>query len=224
MALQHHPRIVTNGLVGYWDAANTRSYSGSGNTWYDLTPYGNNLTLTNSPTFNSLGYFSTGSTGYFTGAGSASIPSGNSSYTMLLFARLSTWADSRGLISIGGFLVNNQSNALRTSTSNPGYMIHYWWANDLSATNNNGNIQNNQWFYAGVTFDGTTRKIYSNTVLSTSDTPSSHNVNTSTIQLAKTYSSEYLQGDISLAQIYNRALTAQEILQNYNATKKRYGL
>jgi len=224
MALQHHPRIVTNGLVGYWDAANTRSYSGSGNTWYDLTPYGNNLTLTNSPTFNSLGYFSTGSTGYFTGAGSASIPSGNSSYTMLLFARLSTWADSRGLISIGGFVVNNQSNALRTSTSNPGYMIHYWWTNDLSATNNNGNIQNNQWFYVGVTFDGTTRKIYSNTVLSTSDTPSNHNVNTSTIQLAKTYSSEYLQGDISLAQIYNRALTAQEILQNYNATKKRYGL
>ena len=32
MALQHHPRIVSNGLVGYWDAANTRSYSGSGIT------------------------------------------------------------------------------------------------------------------------------------------------------------------------------------------------
>jgi hypothetical protein len=224
MGLEHHPRIVTNGLVGYWDAANTRSYSGSGNTWYDLTPNGNNLTLTNSPTFNSSGYFSTGSTGYFTGAGSVSIPTGNSTYTMLLFARLSTWADSRGFISIGGYSVSNESNAFRTSTSNPGYMIHYWWANDLSATNNNGNIQINQWFYVGVTFDGTTRRMYSNTVLSASDTPSSHNVTSSTIQLAKTYSSEYLQGDISLAQIYNRALTASEVLQNYNATKRRYGL
>jgi hypothetical protein len=224
MALEHHPRIVTNGLVGYWDAANTRSYSGSGNTWYDLTANGNNLTLTNSPTFNSSGYFSTGSTGYFTGAGSASIPTGNSSYTMLLFARLSTWADSRGFMSVGGFLVNNQSNALRTSTSTLGNMIHYWWGDDLSVSNNNGSIQNNQWFYVGVSFDGTTRKIYSNTVLVASDTPTSHNVTSNTIQLAKTYSTEYLQGDISLAQIYNRALTSAEVIQNYNATKKRYGL
>lgn len=224
MALQHHPRIVANGLVGYWDAANTRSYLGSGNTWYDLTANGNNLTLTNSPTFNSSGYFSTGSTGYFTGPGSASIPTGNSSYTMLLFARLSTWADSRGFMSVGGFLVNNQSNALRTSASTLGNMIHYWWGNDLSVSNNNGNIQNNQWFYVGVSFDGTTRKIYSNTVLVASDTPTSHNVTSNTIQLAKTYSTEYLQGDISLAQIYNRALTSAEVIQNYNATKKRYGL
>jgi len=224
MGLEHHPRIVTNGLVGYWDAANTRSYSGSGNTWYDLTPNGNDLTLTNSPTFNSSGYFSTGSTGYFTGAGSASIPTGNSSYTMLLFARLSTWADYRGFMSIGGYSVTNGSNAFRTNTSTLGYMVHYWWSNDLANSNNNGNIQNNVWFYVGVTFDGTTRKIYSNTVLSASDTPSSHNVTSSTIQLAKTYSSEYLQGDISLAQIYNRALTAAEVLQNYNAIKRRYGL
>ena len=143
---------------------------------------------------------------------------------MLLFARLSTWADSRGFMSIGGYSVTNQSNAFRTSTTTVGNMIHYWWANDLTASNNNGNIQNNQWFYVGVSFDGTTRKVYSNTVLAASDTPTSHNVTSSTIQLAKTYSSEYLQGDISLAQIYNRALTAAEILQNYNATKKRYGL
>ena len=224
MGLEHHPRIVTNRLVGYWDAANTRSYSGSGNTWYDLTPNGNNLTLTNSPTFNSSGYFSTGSTGYFTGAGSASIPTGNSSYTMLLFARLLTWADYRGFMSIGGYSVANGSNAFRTNTSTLGYMVHYWWSNDLDNSNNNGNIQNNVWFYVGVTFDGTTRKIYSNTVLSASDTPSSHNVTSSTIQLAKTYSTEYLQGDISLAQIYNRALTAAEVLQNYNAIKRRYGL
>jgi len=224
MAIEYNPIIVTNGLVGYWDAANTRSYSGSGNTWYDLTANGNNLTLTNSPTFNSSGYFSTGSTGYFTGAGSASIPTGNSSYTMLLFARLSTWADYRGFMSVGDFLVNNQSSALRTSTSTLGNMIHYWWGNDLSVSNNNGNIQNNQWFYVGASFDGTTRRVYSNTVLVASDTPTSHNVTSNTIQLAKTYSTEYLQGDISLAQIYNRALTAQEVLQNYNSTKKRYGL
>ena len=36
MGLKHHPRVVTNGLVMYLDAANTRSYSGSGNTVFNL--------------------------------------------------------------------------------------------------------------------------------------------------------------------------------------------
>jgi hypothetical protein len=224
MGIDYNSIITTDGLVGYWDAANPRSYSGSGNTWYDLTRNGNNLTLTNSPTFNSSGYFSTGSTGYFTGAGTSSIPTGNNNYSMFLFARLSSWTDGRGFMSIGDFLVTNQSNAFRAYSSTLGILIHYWWGNDLISSNNNGNIQNNQWFYAGVSFDGTTRKIYANNVLVASDTPTSHNVTTTTIQLAKTVTTEYLQGDISLAKIYNRALTPTEILQNYNATKRRYGL
>ena len=224
MAIGYNPLIITDGLVGYWDAANPRSYSGSGNTWYDLSRNANNLILTNSPSYNSSGYFSTGSTGYFTGAGTSSIPVANDNYSMFLFARLSSWADGRGLISIGGFTVGNQSNAFRTNTSTLGHLVHYWWSNDLTSSNNNGNIQNNQWFYAGVTFDGTTRKIYANNVLVASDTPTSHNVTSTTIQLAKTYATEYLQGDISIAKIYNRALTASEIVQNYNATKRRYGL
>jgi len=224
MGIDYNSIITTDGLVGYWDAANPRSYSGSGNTWYDLTRNGNNLTLTNSPTFNSSGYFSTGSTGYFTGAGTSSIPTGNNNYSMFLFARLSSWTDGRGFMSIGDFLVTNQSNAFRAYSSTLGILIHYWWGNDLISSNNNGNIQNNLWFYAGVSFDGTTRKIYANNVLVASDTPTSHNVTTTTIQLAKTVTTEYLQGDISLAKIYNRALSATEILQNYNATKRRYGL
>ena len=224
MGIDYNSIITIDGLVGYWDAANPRSYSGSGNTWYDLTRNGNNLTLTNSPTFNSSGYFSTGSTGYFTGAGTSSIPTGNNNYSMFLFARLSSWTDGRGFMSIGDFLVTNQSNAFRAYSSTLGILIHYWWGNDLISSNNNGNIQNNQWFYAGVSFDGTTRKIYANNVLVASDTPTSHNVTTTTIQLAKTVTTEYLQGDISLAKIYNRALTPTEILQNYNATKRRYGL
>jgi hypothetical protein len=190
-----------------------------------LTRNGNDLTLTNSPSFNASGYFSTESTGYFTGAGTSSIPTGNDNYSMFLFARLPTWALRRGFISIGGYLVGGGSNAFRSGDdSSLGNLLHYWWSNDLYALNNNGNIQNNVWFYIGVSFDGTTRKIYANNVLVASDTPGSHNVTSTTIQLAKVYGSEYLQGDISIAKIYNRALTASEIVQNYNATKRRYGL
>jgi hypothetical protein len=53
MAFNYSPRIVTDGLVLYLDAANPRSYPGSGTTWSDLSRGGNNGVLTNGPTFNS---------------------------------------------------------------------------------------------------------------------------------------------------------------------------
>jgi hypothetical protein len=50
MALAHSPSVITDGLMVYLDAANTRSYPGTGNTWYDLR--GNrNFTLQNNPPF-----------------------------------------------------------------------------------------------------------------------------------------------------------------------------
>ena len=52
MGLSHSPRIVTDGLVFCLDAANIRSYPGTGTTWTDLKG-GNEGTLTNGPTFSS---------------------------------------------------------------------------------------------------------------------------------------------------------------------------
>jgi len=57
MALAHSPRIITSGLVGCWDAGNTKSYPSSGTTWSDLSGSNNTGTLQASPTYNSLGYF-----------------------------------------------------------------------------------------------------------------------------------------------------------------------
>ena len=50
MSLTHSPRIVTDGLVLYLDSVNTKSYPGSGNTWYDLSGNGNNVQLSSPPT------------------------------------------------------------------------------------------------------------------------------------------------------------------------------
>ena len=225
MGIQYNPRIVTDGLVLALDAGNTKSYPGSGTTWTDLSGNGNNLTLTNSPTWYNSGYFSTGSTGYFTGAGSASIPTGNSPYTMICWVRVTgSWVDGKGIISIGGFGTSNQSNALRTYTSSLGNLAHYWWANDLLITNNNAGLSVGTWFMATAQFDGTNRRIWANTTNVASDTPTSHSVTSTTIQVAKTFSTEYLQGDIATAQIYNRALSASEVSQNFNALRGRYGI
>lgn len=217
--------IVRNGLVLHLDAGDSRSYIGSGTTWTDLSGNGNNLTATNSPTFNSSGYWSTGATGYFTGAGTASIPIGNSPYTMIVWARqVSSWKSARGIISIGGYNTTNQSNALRTNTNTTvGNFIHYWWGNDLSITNNDANLSVDQWFMITAQFDGTTRRVWANITNIGSDTPgSSHNVTTTTVQVGKTVGTEYFEGDIAVAKIYNRALSAAEIQQNYNALRWRF--
>jgi len=53
MAFSYSPKIATDGLVLCLDAANNRSYPGSGTAWTDLSRGGNNGALTNGPTFNS---------------------------------------------------------------------------------------------------------------------------------------------------------------------------
>ena len=73
-------------------------------------------------------------------------------------------------------------------------------------------------------FDGTNRRVWANTTNVGSDTPVGNNVTSTTIQVGKTVDTEYFQGDIAIAQIYNRALTPSEIQQNFNATRGRYGL
>jgi len=219
------PEISNEGLVLCLDAANIRSYPGTGTTWTDLSGNGNNLTLTNSPTWNNSGYFSTGSTGYFTGAGSASIPTGNSPYTMICWVRVTgSWTDGKGIISIGGYGTNNQSNALRTYTSSLGNFAHYWWNNDLAITNNNAGLSVGTWFMVTAQFDGINRRVWANTTNVGSDTPTSHNVTSTTIQVAKTFGTEYLQGDIATALIYNRGLSFTEIQTNFTALRSRYGI
>jgi hypothetical protein len=227
MAISYNPRIITDGLVLCLDAGNAKSYSGSGTSWFDLSGNGNNLTLTNSPTWNSSGYFSTGSTGYFIGNGTSSVPIGNSSYTMTSWAKIvNSWTNGKGIISIGGYGVANGSNALRTGNidGSVGNFQHYWWNNDINIVNNNAGLSIGTWFMITAQFDGVNRRVWANTTNIGSDTPTGHNVTSTTIQIGKTFGAEYFQGDIAIAHIYNRALTPSEIQQNFNALRGRFGI
>lgn len=66
MGLNHSPRIVTNGLVVYLDAANRRSYPGSGSTWYDLSGLDNHISFPDMPTWDGTGFTFNGTTNYGT--------------------------------------------------------------------------------------------------------------------------------------------------------------
>jgi hypothetical protein len=216
------PTITMTGLRLYLDASNSSSYSGTGTTWYDLSGNSNDVTMQNSGsiTYNSgIGYFSTGSNGWFSKTSGNNMPTGNSPYTLSVWVQLGSSWSVNGLISIGPFGTINQSNAFRTDTTNSYY--NYWWANDLYGTSSLSPAT--VWFNAVAKFDGTTRSIWINGNQISSDTPVGHNVTTSDIQVGKTVGSEYLNGNIAQALIYDVAISDAQVLSNFNSTKARFG-
>ncbi len=219
--------IVTNGLVLHLDAGNASSYPGSGSTWTDLSGTGNHLTLQNSPTWNSSGWFATGATGYFDRATGINMPQGNDPYTLQAWCRRASWtANYAGIILVGATGTTNQSNGL-VSLPTLARFSNFWWFNDLDALNNNASLSLNTWFLVTANFDGTTRRIYANETVVASDTPgSSHNVTSSRIRLAFSAVGydDYWNADLAAGYIYNRALSASEITQNFNANRGRFGL
>ena len=91
---------------------------------------------------------------------------------------------------VGFNSTGNRSNALRIQSGGLGNLVHYWWGNDINLNSNQASINN--WLYIVAKFDGTTRSVWVNGVLAGQDTPSGHNVNSSLIQISKTYElSEY---------------------------------
>ena len=216
--------IVTTDLSLMLDAGDLTSYSGTGLTWSDISGNNNHVTMVNSGSINwldnGIGYFTTGSNGWFSKTGGVNLPIGNSNYTLSAWIQLGTSWNSNGIVSVGTFGSSNQSNALRTGSTNQ--IINYWWSNDFSA--NSSVSPANSWFNVVAKYDGTTRSVFINGVSIGTDTPSGHNVTTSNIQVAKTYNNEYLQGNIAQVLIYKAALSDVDIVTNFDATKSRFGL
>ena len=223
--------IVTSGLVMALDAGNLVSYSGSGTTWKDLTSIGANGTLTNGPTFSS----SNGGTIVFDGIDDYMVVPTFSSKPTTAITCESWIKPTKPTVSgtiRGGAISSSNSMYLGIIDSVDGgntFAMH--WANQTNNSrvyNWNGSIPNNSWSYLVGTYDGTTARAYLNGVEIWS-TPQ-----TGTIPDATYYVGTYggtvvdgthnFNGSIPTARIYNRALTPDEIFQNYNATKSRFGL
>jgi hypothetical protein len=203
------PTIVTNGLVLALDAGDKNSYVSGSTTWFDLTGV-NNGTLTNGPTFDS------GSGGSIVFDGTNDYVTGSSSnlseYTLCAMVKVLAYKIGGGIL--GG---TNTANAyLQIGGSNN------WQFNNAFIFNNTPVLS--QWAYInGVQTSTSTQLLYLNGNLVTS-TSGTSNLGTGYVIGRRELSSVYLNCQIGLAQIYNRALTASEVLQNYNATKGRFGL
>lgn len=215
MTTSYSPLIVTDGLVMYLDAANPKSYPGSGTTWTDISRNGNNFSLVNGPTFNSANLGSI----VFDGVDDYSINANfkYSPFTYDIYFKGGSGYISR-LFGYGwGLYVNS-----------PGQLA-VWVDTNTSHRSTTTNIAYDSSLITNITivFANSAFSLYKNgTFLQTVATPGS-SVYSTTTQFtigADTIASSLFTGNIYLAKMYNRALTSAEITQNFTSTKTRYGL
>jgi hypothetical protein len=227
MAFNYSPKIITDGLVLYLDAANTRSYPGSGTVWSDLSRGGNNGTLTNGPTFNA----GNGGSIVFDGVNdyinfsSLNPITSNNPFTLCSWLNVKTHS-TYGISLFIGNATSNQSAfigyvaAAQNGTSNS--IGGGFYGTNLGS----GILPNTGWHYVTLSYNSSNVIIYVDGISRTTRSAYNASLTNTSIQIGRANIGTLypFNGNVGASQIYNRALSAQEILQNYNATKGRYGL
>jgi hypothetical protein len=216
MGVKVGPRIIQNGLILDVDAAVTRSYSGSGLTANGLVG-GIGGTLVNGVGFGTTnnGFFTfDGSNDYINFANSSTVQ--QSSGTLSVWVRASSpGAFYRGIVAKQGayglFFLN-------------GVLIAYDWTADLARTTEI-DIADNTWKNVALTYqsgvnNGT--QIYLNGISVMTTTITVLNQINNLFGGAEANASQFAACQISSFNMYSRALTAQEVLHNYNTTKGRF--
>jgi hypothetical protein len=218
MGIDIGPIEATDLLVLHLDAANTRSYPGSGNTVYDLSGSGNTSALTNGPTYlsSNLGAFVLdGSNDYILVNSQANILS-KTAYTKIAYIYISNFATVNNIIS-GGFSGQHAFWMFGTVRLNAGH--NGSWATVVGATT----LSLNTWYFAAVTYSNSTGwKLYLNGREDGTSADTTTFTGNQEISIGSYSTANNFTGRIASVQVYNRALTATEIFQNYHATKGRY--
>jgi hypothetical protein len=213
--------IIRNGLVLALDAASRNSYPGSGATWTDLSGNNNTGTLVNSPTFNSGNQGSlvfNGTNQYVTDT----ISIASSPFTIICWVYPSVTPASKTVFSVGSGAGTRLALHLRMVTNTS--FLFGLYNDDLSATVTG---VTGVWNCFAVTFTtGFVQSIYQNGIFNISRTAGGYYVGNTTCNIGRwaNNNAEYVNGNIANVQVYNRALSAAEISQNFNATKSRFNL
>jgi hypothetical protein len=227
MAFVHSPQIVTSGLVLSLDAGNTKSYTSGSTTWFDKSGFSNNGTLINGPTFNtgSLGSIVFDGVDDYVTCGSSSILDVGNNITVNSWFYINSITSYQAIIakhfsdgSAGWEMSNSTGGSLRVTLRPSATQIN------LSG----GTLSVGNWYMGTYTFDNTTLILYLNGIqVGSTTTGGPVTLNTSRplqIGVREIQGLGYFNGNIAISQLYNRALSAQEVLQNFNALRGRYGI
>ena len=220
------PKIVNDSsLVLCLDSANTKSYVSGSTVWNDISKEKNTATLTNGPTFNT----SKGGNIVFDGVDDFCSTTLVKTFTNMT---IQVWFYKNGAsVSVYSGLVASRGGAGGNIT---GLLINgggseclgYNWNDAVNTYSWNSGLvlQDNAWNFLSLTVTPTLATGFLNGVSAT-NTVNHASTNIANLAIGKDYSTERLvRGSIGLVFIYDKALSAAEVLQNYNTTKIRYGL
>lgn len=232
MAIAYNPTIVSNGLVWGIDAANNKSYPGSGTVWADLCGGALNGTLTNGPTFSSTN----GGSIVFDGTNDYVVVNNSSTFnnnigTVEFMIYINSFSNADWVVyGIGSgayaqWYVRYFSGSLDFTVAGIGKTPSY----SFTGANLSSYFPTGSWRHVAMSYDcvAGSGSIYVNGSLAASMT-STTNTNASWTP-ANLYVGGYSWDGYSntrfaFVRIYNLALTASQIIQNFNATRGRYGI
>lgn len=242
--------IITNGIIGWYDAGITASYPGSGTTWFDLAEPAVNGTLTNGPTFSSADggsidfdgsndYVNFNSTAYdfertdpwtfsvwykTTAVGTQTLISKsmiNPGYTgwqmgINVISSLAEGNGCLGIVFVKDPLISAADSVMRLETS-ANYSTGNW-VNGTITYNGNSAVSGWTIYVNGVSVSTKNRSSEAQSITGTT----LNNINS---QIgARDGANQPYDGNIGSVLIYNRQLSAAEVLYNFNTTRGRFGI
>lgn len=211
--------VVDSSLVLWLDAGQSTSYPGTGTTWTDLSASNTTSTLTNGPTYTS----ENGGSIVFNGTNnyiSTSLTPNTTQGSMSVWFKMNLLKDYNTLIDnlVGAndwelWVYATGIARFRTTANNTDIIVD---SPVLSA---------NIWYNITVCWSATSSELYTNGILSSQDTTMATRTVPTTLNIGGgNAGNTKFNGFISIVQIYNRALTADEVQQNFNALRRRYGI
>lgn len=224
--INYNASIATTGLGMCLDAGNTRSYPGSGTNWYDVSGNQNTNSLINGPTYNS----SNGGTLIFDGVNDYSSGTSTSSlYTGDMTAEVwikvnANSADWVRMVGTGGN-AGNRTFGLWYATDRRMLWQRYGGVTDPAIYPTTPVLDIGSWYHIVATTSGSSHALYLNGVsIGTATAAGPWTASGEAITVGYAGFHAYTNSNIGIVRLYTVGLTATQVLQNFNATRGRYGI
>jgi len=236
MGAHSGPDIVNDGLVLALDAANDKSYSGSGTTWNDLSGNGNHFTLsgTDFVSTNPKHFSLINNQGDYAYRSSTDVIGGLNDLTFDIIMRIDSFPDS--LTTFVSYATTANNNAVLFARNGSGRLAMWLGSSNIDfavgPTDADYNVGN--FIHFVLTRSGTNIKVYINGVLKSNN----NSYFNGTVETGGTLvfgqeqdtpggsfqTNQDFPGDIAAYKIYNKELSINEVNQNFNATRGRFGI